>query len=109
MRHEKHPGHDDVCLWFFDDGSERHVDQAVFRNVPAGASVRKNSFSRTLVFGDEYEAAGSVSLSYSSDFQGMCAVMPVALALMLGLACAALAHPRNQGPAAPKGKIADLH
>lgn len=47
VRHEKHPGVDDVWLVGI-DGHARHVDHAVARLLHEGAQVRKDAWDRTM-------------------------------------------------------------
>ncbi|MBX7167647.1 MAG: hypothetical protein K1X74_15055 [Pirellulales bacterium] len=78
VRHEKHPGQDDVCLWMLADRRVLHVDQEVFAAVPRwGDRLEKQPWERVL------KADGRVILlAWSADFRGMGRVMPVVLVVI---------------------------
>jgi hypothetical protein len=48
VRHEKHPGVDDVWMVALDDRAPRHLDRAVARLLEPGDEVRKDRWSGTL-------------------------------------------------------------
>ncbi|MGD9647201.1 MAG: hypothetical protein AB7U73_15930 [Pirellulales bacterium] len=78
VRHEKHPGADDVCFVTLDNGSVLHVDTEVFRAIQKGEHLHKSVWQRTLDHGDAI-----VSLDCSADARGMWRVMSVALAAIV--------------------------
>ncbi|GAB2858087.1 hypothetical protein GCM10027026_04800 [Myroides odoratimimus subsp. xuanwuensis] len=95
MRHEKHPGVDDVWLISVDDGGLRHVDSDVADLLEVGASVEKDAWDTTLtVNGDPHP------LSLSEHARAMLAFAPVivlviaALTLLTHLRARALRQPR---------------
>lgn len=78
LRHEKHPGKDDVCLLHFATGEALHVDASVFKKIRAGDFVRKLPWSFEIVVNDE-----STPLMWSADFYGMIAAMPTILIALI--------------------------
>jgi hypothetical protein len=77
LRHEKHPGRDDVCLVQLNNGLTLHVDQSVFAKVTVGDSIRKSAWSNKLtVDGQE------TLLAWSPDFYGMTVAMPAIMVVM---------------------------
>lgn len=87
VRHEKHPGNDDVCLLHFEDGRTLHVDAAVFAAVSAGQRLHKSAWQRSL------DRDGvRVPLDWSADARGMWPTMGVALVTLLGVALGYLAR-----------------
>ncbi|MBX9789319.1 MAG: hypothetical protein K2Y37_10420 [Pirellulales bacterium] len=81
VRHEKHPGKDDVCLLHFEDGRTLHVDTAVFAAVDVGQWLYKTAWQHSL---DRHGA--NVPLDWSADARGMWPTMGVALVTLLGVA-----------------------
>lgn len=99
VRHEKHPGHDDVCLWTMADGRELHVDQAVYSLVPEGSTIAKRRFARTLTVVSTRGPTQEIVLEFSDDFRGMCLAMPLAVLIA---AAAAWGAAKPQGQAASR-------
>ena len=71
VRHEKHPGIDDVWLVHF-DGDAVHVDAAVAQQLAEGLAVRKGAWATTLLSGSE-----AIPLGLSREARGMLWVMPL--------------------------------
>ena len=80
VRHEKHPGSDDVYLLRFEDGRTLHVDAAVFAAVDVGQQLHKSSWQRTLDLDGK-----PLQLDWSADARGMWSTMSVALVALLGV------------------------
>jgi hypothetical protein len=81
IRHEKHPGSDDVCLLTLDDGRVLHVDAEVYAALGDGQSVQKRAWERTLVHDGQ-----PLPLNWSADARGMWPTMGVALVALTVLA-----------------------
>jgi hypothetical protein len=89
IRHEKHPGFDDVFFLVFEGGRRIHVDQPVFRGLAVGDFVEKRPGDRSIEITRSKGATKFLPLEFSSDFHGMCVVMPIALGIAVVLAVAA--------------------
>jgi len=93
LRHEKHPGVDDVWMVSIDDGDHRHVDTDVAVHLSEGARVQKDAWDSTLVIDG---SAHQVELS--KDAHAMLVLAPVlavvisALTLWTHLRTRALRH-----------------
>ncbi|RNL62649.1 hypothetical protein EFK50_12900 [Nocardioides marmoriginsengisoli] len=72
LRHEKHPGVDDVWMVGFDDDGPRHLDRAVAALLTEGDRVRKDAWSRTLVVDGETH-----DVALSDDARRMLVLAPV--------------------------------
>lgn len=71
LRHEKHPGVDDVWMVAVDDGRARHVDRDVAALVKEGDTISKRAWDRALmVNGDAHE------VSVSDDARAMFGLAP---------------------------------
>lgn len=73
VRHEKHPGVDDVWIVHLDDDAV-HVDAAIAQRLERGMALRKDAWDTTLTAGGE-----NVSLHLSREARGMLWVMPLAV------------------------------
>ncbi len=78
IRHEKHPGEDDVFLLAFDSGRVLQVDEAVYRAVAQSDRLQKATFAETLTIDRAGENEGVIALSYSPDMMRMAMVMCLA-------------------------------
>jgi hypothetical protein len=76
LRHEKHPGSDDVCLITLADGRMLHVDGPIFDAVDVGQALRKPAWRHTLDRDGE-----PLPLA-----RGMGRAMSVAVVALLGIA-----------------------
>ena len=90
IRHEKHPGFDDIHLLQFSDGTSRVVDGSIYDSVVAGQIVSKKRWSPRLLIG-----AQSIALDWSADVRGMAWVMPVAALMFFVLAVPPRTQSRN--------------
>lgn len=81
IRHEKHPGSDDVCLLTLADGRVLHVDAEVYAALGDGQSIHKRAWERTLVHDGQ-----PLPLTWSADARGMWPTMGVALLALIVLA-----------------------
>jgi hypothetical protein len=78
LRHEKHPGVDDVWMVSVDEGRLHHVDRDVAALLAEGDDLRKKAWDTTLVVdGKPHE------LSLSDDARAMLGLGPV-LAVLIG-------------------------
>ena len=93
LRHEKHPGVDDVWMVSVDDGGLRHVDSAVAALLDEGDRVHKGAWDTLLVVNDQAHPLG-----LNEHAPRMLALAPV-LALAVG-ALTLLTHRRSnrRGP-----------
>lgn len=78
IRTEKHPGNDDVYLLHLDPSGLTQVDRNVYEAAREDDSLRKGSWSRTLIIG-----ANPFDLEWSTDFRGMVIAMPLTLVVLL--------------------------
>lgn len=78
LRHEKHPGVDDVWMVSVDEGGLRHVDVEVAARLAEGDRLRKNAWDTTLIVEGEPH-----QLSISDDARAMLALAPL-LAVLIG-------------------------
>ena len=90
IRHEKHPGVDDIHLLRFSDGAVMVVDGKVFEEITEGDAITKDRWSRTLHVGDR-----EIPLEWSADVSGMLWVMPGAALMLFILALPARAKARG--------------
>ena len=74
VKHEKHPGVDDVYLVRIDSGRQLVVDREVGRAIRAGDVVSKHRWSTTLT-----TPRGEVALAASRDANAMVLVLPAAV------------------------------
>ena len=77
LRHEKHPGKDEVCLLHTGDGRILHVEKSVYDSVEVG-SLQKSAWS--------YEVANDghgIQLAWSTDFNGMILAGPAHVIVIL--------------------------
>lgn len=81
VRHEKHPGVDDVWLVSVDRGALVHVDRAVAAMLSEEDRIEKGAWDTTLVVNGEPHA-----LSLSPDARSMLVLAPLVAALIVGLA-----------------------
>ncbi len=80
VRHEKHPGVDDVCLVTLEDGRVLHVDRPLFDSVDEGQVLQKAAWQRSL------DCDGNVwPLDWSADARGMWPAMAVACVALAGV------------------------
>lgn len=79
LRHEKHPGHDDVFLVRFERTCTTHVDAEVAELLQVGDAIQKESNQRSILINSKPH-----SLQWSSDVRGMFVAMP-ALVLIIVL------------------------
>lgn len=86
IRHEKHPGFDDVLFLVLGDGRTLHVERSTFQAVAVGDLLDKRPFEQTLIIQGKSGNASALTLKPSRDLQGMQKVMPITLGLMLVLA-----------------------
>ncbi|MBL9125669.1 MAG: hypothetical protein JNG90_18665 [Planctomycetaceae bacterium] len=86
IRHEKHPGADDVHFIVMDNGRRLHVDQAVYEALNQGDLVEKRRFERQLIVKPVTGTIQGLDLVPSDEHRGMHVVMPVALGVALALA-----------------------
>jgi hypothetical protein len=77
LRHEKHPGVDDVWMVSVDGGGLRHVDVEVATLLSEGDRLHKEAWDTTLMV--EGEPHG---LSISDDARAMLALAPVVVVLV---------------------------
>jgi hypothetical protein len=81
LRHEKHPGVDDVWMVSIDDGGLRHVDAEVATLLEEGDRVQKDSWDSTLVVdGNPHQVA------LSEDARAMLVLAPVLAGVIAALA-----------------------
>lgn len=80
VRHEKHPGVDDVWLVHL-DGRAVHVDAATARRLQVGVPLHKERWDTRLTAGDR-----AIPLSLSHDAQGMLWVMPLTVLAAIAVA-----------------------
>lgn len=99
VRREKHPGHDDVHLLYFQSGRVLEVDRQVFEAVHDGERIEKSVWTRELRHG-----AHASQLFWSRDFQGMTRAMPIAV-LILGITALCVQRPLRWRP--NDGQMAD--
>ena len=96
VRHEKHPGQDDVCLLKTTDRGWIHVDSAIYSRVSVGDNLTKRLGSRTVIVNGDSE-----ELDWSQDICGMLFALPatMAVAVMLSVLAARQSNgwARNQG------------
>lgn len=79
VRHEKHPGVDDVHL--IQTGKDSyHVDASVAERLNRGDRIEKDAWSKTLLVNSE-----EVELGVSQDLKRMLIVMPLLLVLLVVL------------------------
>lgn len=78
---EKKPGFDDVYLVCLDKKRWLSVDQAVHDAIQPGRRVRKERWSRVIYVDNQ-----PVEIGFSQDTRNMLRLMPIAVALMAGLA-----------------------
>ena len=90
IRHEKHPGFDDIHLLRFSDGEVMVVDGAIFEAIAAGDPIMKDRWSRTFHVGNR-----EIPLEWSADVRGMMWVMPAAALRLFILAFPARAKARG--------------
>ena len=91
LRHEKHPGVDDVWLISVDAGGLRHVDSDVAALVDVGDRVEKDAWDTTLtVNGDPHSLALSDHARAMLTFAPACALLIAALTLLTHLRARAL-------------------
>ncbi len=86
IRHEKHPGQDDVFFLQLDDDRKLHVDEAVFKGVAEGDTIEKRRFDHHLEIHRPDGTSANLPLALSIDSRGMHVVMPVVLGLATVLA-----------------------
>ncbi len=80
LRHEKHPGVDDVWMVQVDDGGPRHVDSDVAALLEVGDRVQKDAWDTSLVVDGEPNR-----VSLSKDARAMVAFAPVLAGLIAAL------------------------
>ena len=80
LRHEKHPGVDDVWMISINDGELRHVDSDVAALLEEGDRVRKDAWDPTLVVDGE-----SHLLSLSDDARAMLGFAPTLAGVIAAL------------------------
>lgn len=85
VRHEKHPGVDDVWLIHLENGRSLHVDATIATQLREDALVRKSAGEATLSVDGE-----RVPLTLSDDAAGMLRVMPLTLLCAVGATLASL-------------------
>jgi len=96
MRHEKHPGVDDVWLISVDAGGLRHVDSDVAALLDVGDSVEKDAWSRTLtVNGDRHRLALSEHARAMLAFAPVIALVIASLTLLTHLRARTVRRVRN--------------
>lgn len=83
-RREKHPGHDDVYLIELQSRRSVQVDEAVYRAISVGQRLQKPRWSRQLAHDSHV-----LPLTWSRDFLGMTAAMPIVLLIVAATAAAA--------------------
>lgn len=80
LRHEKHPGVDDVWMVSIDDGDLRHVDTEVAVLLSEGARVQKDAWDSTLVVdGSPHQ------LELTQDARAMLVLAPVLVIVIAAL------------------------
>jgi hypothetical protein len=82
VRHEKHPGQDDVCLLKLEDGSVRHIDAEVFHAINEGDRLQKDALKPELLIARPGGDGAVLALKPSADFRGMAPVMGGAVVVM---------------------------
>ncbi|WP_243059398.1 hypothetical protein [Nocardioides sp. SR21] len=83
LRHEKHPGVDDVWMISVDDGDLRHVDTHVADLVDVGDAVEKSAWDTSLLVNGEPRP-----LSLSDDARAMLLLAPIIAVVVVSLTCA---------------------
>lgn len=96
VRHEKHPGVDDVWMVTLDDDAPRHLDRDVARLLEPGDRVRKTAWSATLHVD---EAVHDVGLS--RDARVFLDFSPALVVAAAGLGVLATRRSRRTRPADP--------
>jgi hypothetical protein len=72
IRHEKHPGFDDVHLLRASDGSVMVIDGDIYNRIEPGETITKERWDRRMRIGDQ-----SHDLVWSVDVRGMLWAMPI--------------------------------
>jgi hypothetical protein len=98
LRHEKHPGVDDVWMVAVDEDGLRHVDVEVAALLSEGDRLRKEAWATTLVVEGEPHA-----VSLSDDARAMLVLAPALVVLIgaLTLFSSRRAEEFRRGPMAP--------
>ena len=78
IRHEKHPGFDDVHLIRASNGNVMVVDGVIYHEIAAGERITKERWSRELTIGEQ-----QVNLNWSADARGMMWAMPTTAAVLV--------------------------
>ncbi|TCI99765.1 hypothetical protein [Aeromicrobium sp. IC_218] len=96
VRHEKHPGVDDVWMVALDDGPPRHLDRRVARLLEPGDEVRKDRWSGTV------QVAGTThDVGLSRDARVFLGLSPLLVLATAGLGVLATRRPRRPARADP--------
>lgn len=93
LRHEKHPGVDDVWMISVNDGDLRHVDNDVAALLDVGGTVEKSAWETTLTVNGEPQP-----LSLSDDARAMLVLAPIIAVVIAALTLAThlLSRPRRE-------------
>ncbi len=78
IRHEKHPGKDDVYLVHLRSGRTMHMDQAVATALFLKGTIQKQSWERHVRVKNRI-----VNLDWSADARGMFLAMPAIMLILL--------------------------
>jgi hypothetical protein len=81
VRHEKHPGFDDVHLLRASDGSMMVIDGDIYQRIEPGQTISKERWERRMQIGNHVH-----ELIWSADVRGMLWAMPITAAALIGLA-----------------------
>lgn len=81
IRHEKHPGFDDVHLVRASNGNVMVVDGVIHDAISLGERITKERWSRQLNIGEQ-----QLDLNWSADVRGMMWAMPTTAAVLVVVA-----------------------